>query len=236
MVEPVRQLPLDLQFAPAMGRADFMVGECNCAAVHLVEGWPDDWRPYPALILFGQKGCGKSHLAAVWQHRSDAATLSPRDFIQSDPEKLIADRKHLVIDGLEFLVGEREQEEKLFHLYNAFLQDGLSFMALSAVSPERLEFVILDLASRLRASPRAEIKLPDEDLLAKVLAKRFYDQNLKIDQGGLDYLLPRMERSWDGLDRLVETVRLYATATRKGELTKPLLRAAMMEMESAIRP
>lgn len=224
-----RQLPLDLKFASAMGREDFMVGDCNRAAVGLIEGWPDDWAPYPFLTIYGPKGCGKTHLAAVWQNKSGATGMGLKDFTSANVEDLIATKKNLVLDHLEFLIGDREQEEKLFHLYNAFKQQGNFILGLSTSSPEKLSFEINDLASRLRAAGSAEIRPLDDELLARVLAKRFADQNLTIDQDGLDYILNRMERSWGGLDTLVEKIRLTATALKKGDLTKPVLRAALMD-------
>ncbi len=231
MTNPLRQLPLDLKFSPAMGRDDFMVGACNQYAVHMVEHWPEEWKPYPALTIYGPKGSGKSHLAAVWQHFSKARAMTLEDFLACDIEDLIGRGESLVLDGFEFLIGDRTQEEKLFHLYNAFQQSGNYFLALSTVSPEKMVFEIRDLESRLRAAQSAEIKPPDDDLLIKVMAKRFFDQNLKIDQDSLEYILWRMERSWSGLDHLVNKICLTATALKKGELTKPLLRAAMIDME-----
>ncbi|MDD3021211.1 MAG: DnaA/Hda family protein [Alphaproteobacteria bacterium] len=231
MTTPLRQLPLDLKFAPAMGRDDFMVGACNQYAVHMVEHWPAEWSPYPALTIYGPKGSGKSHLAAVWQNLSKGRILTLEEFIACDIENLIESKENLVLEGVEFLIGDRVQEEKLFHLYNAFQQNGIYFLALSTISPEKMVFEIRDLESRLRAAQSAEIKPPDDDLLTKVMAKRFFDQNLKIDQESLDYILWRMERSWSGLDHLVEKICLTATALQKGELTKPLLRAAMIDME-----
>ncbi|HNS44859.1 MAG TPA: DnaA/Hda family protein [Alphaproteobacteria bacterium] len=231
VLSPSRQLPLDLKFAPAMGREDFMVGDCNRAAVGLVENWPKDWKPYPFLTLYGPKGCGKTHLAAVWQHKSGAEILSLKDFGTADVESLIAAKKNIVLDHLEFLIGDKEQEEKLFHLHNAFRQQDNYILGLSTTAPEKLVFEIKDMESRLRAAGSAEIRPPDDELLTRVLAKRFADQNLTIDQDGLDYILNRMERSWDGLDALVEKIRLTATALKKGDLTKPVLRAAMLEEE-----
>ncbi|MCB1550861.1 MAG: DNA replication protein [Alphaproteobacteria bacterium] len=228
-VDMISQLPLDLKFAPAMGRHDFMVGECNHYAAHLIETWPKEWTPYPAMTLYGPKGCGKSHLAAVWQNISQARGLNLEEFSTCDVEELINAKENLVIDHLEFLIGDRTQEEKLFHLYNAFQQQGLYFLGLSSTSPEKLKFEIRDLESRLRSAQSAEIKPPDDELLIKVMAKRFFDQSFKIDQDSLEYILLRMERSWDGLDRLVEKVSSTATALKKGELTKPLLRTVMTE-------
>lgn len=230
MTQTVRQLPLDLQFTPAMGREDFMVGECNRYAVHAIENWPEEWKPYPLLTIYGPKGSGKTHLAAVWQGKSGAEYLGLSDFQSRRTEDLIDTENHLVIDHLELLIGERQWEEKLFHLYNHFQQTGRSILALSRISPEQLAFEIKDLASRMRASGSAEIRPPDDALLTQVLIKRFADQNLKIEQEALDYILPRMERSWDGLDQLVEKIRLTATALKKGDLTKPLIRQAMTEL------
>jgi len=229
---PLRQLPLDLKFASAMGREDFMVGNCNHLAVSMIEGWPKDWAPYPTLTLYGPKGCGKSHLAAVWQNKSRARVLDPKSFMKEQVENLIERKENLIMDGLEFLIGDKAQEEKLFHLYNGFLQQENFFLGLSTTSPEKLKFEIRDLESRLRASGSAEIRPPDDELLMRVLLKRLSDQNLTVDQDGLDYILCRMERSWDGLDRLVEKIRLTATALKRGDLTKPLLRTAMMDPPS----
>lgn len=225
----IRQLPLDLKFAPALGRDDFMVGACNMLAVRLVEGWPDAWSGLPAAVIFGPAGSGKSHLAAVWQKRSDAYILSGADFCHASADSIINSAQNFVLDGLDDLIGDPAQEEKLFHIYNAFRQGGLYFLVLSVVSPESMPFHLKDLESRLRGAGRAEISMPDDELLVQVMAKRFADQNLKIDQAGLDYLLARMDRSWGGLDSLVEKVRLAATAARRGDLTKPLLRTAMGE-------
>ncbi|MCB1558033.1 MAG: DNA replication protein [Alphaproteobacteria bacterium] len=230
MMTSLKQLPLDLVFAPAMGREDFMVGACNQYAVYMIENWPEEWKHYPALTLYGPKGCGKSHLAAVWQHRSGAVSLGLEEFASRSLESLLEEDTNYVIDRMEFLIGDREQEEKLFHLYNAFGQSGNFFLGLSSVSPEKLPFEIKDLASRIRAAQSAEIKPPDDELLIKVLAKRFSDQSFKIDQSALDYIVLRMDRSWDGMSSLIEKIIRTATAMKKGELTKPLIKIAMTDV------
>ncbi len=231
MSSALQQLPLDLMFAPAMGRQDFMVGECNQYAVQMIEAWQTEWAPYPTLTLYGPKGSGKTHLAAVWQKLSNADYLSLEQFSECRVESLIETNKNYVIDRLEFLIGDRDQEEKLFHLYNAFSQSGKFFLGLSTISPEKLSFEIKDLASRLRAAQSVEIKPPDDDLLVKVMAKRFSDQNFRIEQQALDYAVLRMERSWAGLDGLVEKIIRTATAMKKGDLTKPLIKIAMTDTQ-----
>jgi chromosomal replication initiation ATPase DnaA len=63
-------------FSPAFGRADFLVSNCNAAALARVESWPDG--PSRALVLYGPGGSGKSHLAHLWRERT-GAMLIPGD-------------------------------------------------------------------------------------------------------------------------------------------------------------
>jgi len=226
-----QQLPLDLKSVPALGREDFFVTGCNAFAVHWVEEWPQGWSPFPALVLYGAKGCGKTHLAEVWRKKADADMLSIDEFIKTGEDRILDGTRNLVIDRIDLLIGERKQEEKLFHLYNQCQQTGRYFLALSRISPENLEFEIKDLASRLRAAPNAEIATPDDELLLKVLAKRFHDQGYMVAESALTFAVTRMERSWEALDHLVEEAIILATAQKK-QITMPLLRGIMVEDSS----
>lgn len=222
-MKKAQQLPLDLKSIPALGREDFFVSSCNEFAVHWIEKWPTGWLPFPALILYGQRGSGKTHLAEVWRKLANADFLSADDFIKLSQDDLLSRRQNLVIDRIDMLMGDRTQEEKLFHLYNHCQQSGIFFLGLSRISPENLNFEIKDLASRLRAAPNAEIAAPDDDLLLKVLAKRFHDQGYNVAEPALTFTVSRMERSWEALDHLVNDAIKLATAQKK-QITLPLLR------------
>ena len=75
------QLTLDLPHRAALGAEDFLVSECNRAAVRLIDEWPQ-W-PDRVQLLTGPQASGKTHLARVWQALSDARAL--------DAEKLRMD-------------------------------------------------------------------------------------------------------------------------------------------------
>lgn len=226
------QLPLDLEFLPALGRDDFMVGACNQDAVHLLESWPNGWAPYPAAIIYGPHGCGKSHLAHMWQISAPARPITAAEFAAMRIEEILEIKQNVMIDQLELLVGEKDCEEKLFHLYNFYLTQPFFILALSHCSPMQLEFEIQDLQSRLRSVRAAEIEPPDDELLAQVIVKRLSDQNLKIDSATIGYILMRMERSWESLNRMMDAIRLYATARQRGEVTKLLVRDVLLSAVS----
>src|ERR1700733_11961573 len=105
------QLPLDLGFRPALGRADFLIAPCNEAAVAWIDRWPE-W-PAPALALWGPAGSGKTHLLEGGRARPQAAAIVPRDLTSASLPSLLGASRVVAIDD-----AETTDEEALLHLYN----------------------------------------------------------------------------------------------------------------------
>ena len=143
MTTAVQQIPLDLSARPAMGREDFLASPANAAALGWIDRWPD-W-PAPALILSGAAGCGKTHLAAVWQERAQAALITPERLTQDSAETLAAAAEHLMIDGLDLWIGDPAAETTLFHLYNIIKEDQRSLLLTMRSTPSALDFAVKDL-------------------------------------------------------------------------------------------
>lgn len=224
------QLPLDLQFRPAYGRADFLVTGSNKDAVAMIDAWPSSWGGFPALTIFGPAGSGKSHLAAVWANKTDALNLSPTEFTSLETEDIISRGRHVALERLDLLTGDEQLEQKLFHLYNAMNAGKYSLLLTSHIAPAKLDFSLRDLASRLRASSAVEIRQPDDDLFCYVLAKQLHDQGFIVPEKVAKYAVERMERAWPVMDKLVEVLAKRATAEKKG-ITLPLVRDALLQME-----
>ncbi len=87
------QLALDLQFRPALGRGDFVVSDSNRDAIAWLDRWPD-W-PSTVLAIHGPAGCGKTHLAHVWQTRSRAVFVAQIDAADLTPNAAV------ILDGLD---------------------------------------------------------------------------------------------------------------------------------------
>ena len=83
-----------------------------------------------------------------------------------------------------------------------------------------------DLDSRLRALPHVEIGPPDDDLLAMVMAKQFSDRQIKVSPEVLDYLVGRMERSFEAARHMVETLDQAALSQGRA-VTVPLARQVL---------
>lgn len=204
MAEPATQLPLDLGHRTAMGRDDFLIAPSNQDAVAWIDLWPE-W-PAPCLILYGPVASGKSHLCAVWRERADALAIKAADLNETTVRDIAAHGSCIVVDDADSLIGNVAGEKGLFHLYNIFKEDGRSILLTLCDPPVRRSFAIPDLASRLRAAPAVAIREPDDQLLAAVLVKLFNDRQLRVGADVINYIVPRIERSFEAVSDLVEAI------------------------------
>ncbi len=201
------QLTLDFPHRPALGVDDFFVSASNQAAVELIDQWPS-W-PSLAVYLEGAEASGKSHLAHVWQTASRAVILSA-DCLSEAQLALIEMGQPLVVEDIDKgLMDERV----LFHLINLAKEKDFHLLMTGAKAPGQIDIKLPDLRSRIRALPVVKINAPDDALLRTLLIKQFQDRQLEIVPELIEYILPRMERSFSGALRLVERLDQLALSS-----------------------
>ena len=208
-----RQIPFDLGHRTAMGRDDFLIAPNNQDAVAWIDLWPD-W-PAPTLILYGPVASGKSHLAAVWGEKSNAACVHPAALNDESIRHIASAAKHVILEDADKLIGNVEAEKGLFHLYNLFKEERRSILLTLVEPPVRRAFTLPDLASRLRAAPAVAIREPDDVLLSSILVKMFNDRQLRVGQDVINYIVSHMERSFEEARRIVEKADNRALVEKK---------------------
>lgn len=226
MGEAVRQIPLDLGHRTAYGRDDFLVTPSNQDAVNWIDRW-GEW-PAPALILYGPPACGKTHLAAVWAELSGAVRIDPSCLEHVEADEIAAKGKHLVIDPIDLWFGERKAETTLFHLYNMMKEQNRTVLFTMRMAPQNADFILADLASRLRAAPAAAIQAPDDVLLEAMMVKLFSDRQLQVGADVIHYIIPRIERSFVAVKELVEAVDHLALVEKRA-VSVPLIRRVLLD-------
>lgn len=227
--KPPSQIPFDLPVRSAMGRADFLIGKSNEAAVGWIDKWPD-W-PAPMLILHGPAASGKTHLCAVWSARSNAAFVKPERLLAEPADALLESGPALILDGLDPWIGDREAETGLFHLYNLLREERRVMMIAMRTPPSSLDFAIPDLASRFRAAPVVTIQPPDDALLGALLVKQFADRQLKVGEDVIAYIQPRMERSFAAAQQIVALADRMALA-EKSRISVPFMRRVLSALQT----
>ena len=201
------QLTLDLPHRAALGAEDFLVSDCNLAAVRLIDAWPN-WQDHVQLLI-GPPASGKTHLARVWQALSGAEGLEPEHLAMDFVDSMSAGTP-LVVEDADRLAYD---EKTLFHLLNLAREKRLFVLLTARTVPSRWPFSLPDLLSRLNAVPAVEIGPPDEALIRTVMLKHFADRQLDIDPKVLTYLALHVDRSLAAAEAAVAAVDRAALAT-----------------------
>lgn len=199
------QLPLDLGFRPALGRADFLITPCNAAAIAWLDRWPQ-W-PGTALALWGPPGSGKTHLVEVWRARSGGLRIDPRRLASMSVPRLLGAARAVAIDDAEIA-----DEQALLHLYNTLTECRGHLLLAARAAPARWPLRLPDLRSRLSASAAVALEAPDDALIGALLVKLFADRQLRIGEDVIGYLLPRIERSFAAAQEIVAALDEAALA------------------------
>ncbi|WP_347310355.1 chromosomal replication initiator DnaA [Defluviimonas sp. SAOS-178_SWC] len=216
-----RQLTFDLPVRPALGREDFFVSPSNAEAVAMIDA-PTLW-PGRKLLLIGPEGAGKSHLAEVFAQERRAMIVAGGDlFYLFDIEKL---PDAVVVEDAEKVAGRHE--ETLFHLHNRMAETGGLLLLTAGGAPGEWGLRLPDLLSRMQGTAVAKLNPPDDALLGAVLVKLFADRQISVAPTLIDWLLPRMDRSFAAARRLV--AELDARALAKGGAVTRALAAEVLD-------
>ncbi len=223
-----RQFVFEFPHRSALGESDYLVSESNSEAIGWIDKWPD-W-PAPALAVYGPTGAGKTHLGHVWRARSGAVLVEAADVSSASPPQILDGAVNCIVDNAD----ESVDAETLLHLYNHIGELGGKLLILSRVAPARWTLPLADLSSRLNAALAVEIKRPDDNLLRALLGKLFQDRQLKVSGDVLDYLLPRMERSFDTACAIVEASDRLGLSEGRG-ITVPLARDVLGQLHANLQ-
>jgi chromosomal replication initiation ATPase DnaA len=207
-----------LPHAESFARDDFLAGPGNGAALALIDAWPD-W-PNPIVMLVGEAGSGKSHLASIWAGRSGARAVAARSLsIAHVPDALATGA--LVVEDIDPTTID---QPALFHLLNLAREQLADVLLTARTMPASWTLEVKDLASRLRAVPVVQLEAPDDQLLRALIVKFCADRQMVVDESVVSYLLTQIERSFSAARRAVEA--LDAEALRRG---RPITRALAAE-------
>ena len=64
--------------------------------------------------------------------------------------------------------------------------------------------------SRVNSSLTIGIKLPSDDLISVILAKNFSDKQIKVEKNHIDYIIKRIDRSYEKISQFILTLDKYS--------------------------
>jgi len=223
-----QQIPFEFDVANYMRREDFMVSQCNECAFKMLDAWPN-WLS-PGLVIYGPKGCGKSHLAHLWADKIRQMAEKPIkvSLIEAgrinlrNVTSIAKENQSIVVENLT----PKANNEALFHLFNMYNESGRYMLWTAESTPCRMNFALKDLQSRLNMLPSVEISEPDDFMLQMLVVKLFNDRQIMITEDILNYIVNNAQRSFAYIMALVEEIDVVSLAL-KSNVNYKVVRQAM---------
>ena len=185
----LNQLLLDFDHNIEFNEHDYYVSRSNYLAFNLIQNWPKWERKI--LNISGDTFSGKTHLAKIFQYKSNALYFGHSD-INEDVFKKIKLNQSIVIDDFEKI----KNENLLYSLFNLIYQDNKYLLILSNRTISKINYNLDDLNSRAKNCIFAQIENPDDDLIFAIIVKSFSDRQIKLEKKLLEFIIKRIERSY----------------------------------------
>ncbi|KPL66976.1 ATPase [Erythrobacter sp. SG61-1L] len=166
---------------------------------------PQNW-PFRTAILAGAPRSGKS-LIARW-------------FAEQGVGEAVDD-------------ADRMDETELFHRWNRAQESGTPLLL--TTGNEGWDIALPDLRSRMGAALNLELGEPDDDMAAALILAHAQLRGLVLGEGATTYLVPRAERSFAGIEKLVAAIDRISLE-RKQPATLSIWRDALEAVVGAEQP
>lgn len=207
-----QQLTFSLPYRTTYTRESFLLSQCNEEAVRWIDKYPH-WNTH-AVLVYGDKGCGKSLLAHIFSNTIYHAASLPEI-----PENL---EDKIVIENLE----ELKDETLLFHWYNHTKNHKKGLLITSSCLPN---FKLKDLSSRFSTIPKIHISPPDEILLFGVLYKSFSEKHIHIDIKVLEYIVTHIPRTFEAVQKIIKEADEFSLAYQR-PVTIPMIKKMITDL------
>ena len=185
----LNQLLLNFNHKQNFNYDDFYVSKSNFYAFEILEKWPK-WEKN-ILNLYGEKFCGKSHLANIFCKKNSSKKIEEKQ-LNDDIIKELKLFEIIVLDNFINITEERI----LYALFNLIDNDNKYLLINSLVPINEMDFKLIDLKSRSKNCLFAKIDSPDDDLMFAIILKSFSDRQITIDKKLIDFIIKRIDRSY----------------------------------------
>lgn len=213
-----RQLPLPFGTTARAGLPPFLPSPTNEEARRMVQAWQAEvlgeggMAGSHGLLVCGAEGTGKTLLMShVGEQSGSKVYRGPQ---LCDPSQTLPDDPILLLDDVH-----QCDASGLMRVINACLERGRPYLMAGRGKPQDWagagESRLVDLASRLSASPDASLHKPDEELLAAVIRQRLAARQVRIDLEVAAFAAAKLRRSLHSAARFAEAVDSEALARQK---------------------
>ena len=169
---------------------DFYVSNSNKHIFTLLNQWPKWEKNF--LNINGEKFSGKTHLINIFIKkfkgiRFEASLLNDKDL------KTIKVYENIIVENLD----EKINEKLFYSLLNIIDLDNKFIIVTSKKPIVDINYSLTDLKSRTKNFLLQKIEKPDDELMFALILKNLSDRQISIDKKLIDFIIKRIERSYD---------------------------------------
>ncbi len=174
----------------------------------------------PAIAISGPSGSGKTHLCSIItaEYRGEISQVGEDGGLDVVPGGSPGGGP-FALDELERLT----RPQLLLAALERARLIGVRIILAGRGAPREWAGGLRDLATRLEALPRISLGEPDENLIRAVIAKLFADRQLRVEPQIIDYVAPRIARTFASAAAFVTSADALAMA-RQSPITLSLVR------------
>ena len=186
----LNQLIIKFDYEQNFKDDDFYVSNSNKHIFNLLSQWPKWEKNF--LNINGEKFSGKTHLINIFIKkfkgiRFESGSLNDKDL------KTIKVYENIIIENLD----EKIDEKLFYSLLNIIDLDNKFIIVTSKKPIVNINFSLADLRSRTKNFLLHKIEKPDDDLMFALILKNFSDRQISVDKKLIDFIIKRIERSYD---------------------------------------
>ena len=197
------QLILKFPSLQAFKKEDFYVSPSNQKAYDFINSWP---RWIKRIVnIFGPSGSGKSHLSSILKSKTSCLQIESQNLNEEVLFKFKT-KESIIVENFD----KNLSEKLLFSLWNIVLQDNKYLLITSKNPINSYNYKLEDLKSRVNSSLIIGIDLPSDDLISVILSKNFSDKQIKVEKKHIDYIIKRIDRSYEKISQFIQTLDKYS--------------------------
>ncbi len=205
------QIILNFAFNKDINWTDFETSSQNKVAIDWLVKWPK-WLNN-GLVIYGDSGCGKSHLGNLWANSVNAKRITPNTDI-NELIKANDSPPHFLLDGIKNI---ENREVDTLHLINHIKEVSGTILILDINPTKNWNLALKDLTSRLLAMNCVELLNPDDELLTTVLINQLRLRGLVLERQDkvCKYIIERSQRTFHDILKFIENLDNLSLKTKK---------------------
>ena len=195
----LNQLIIKFDYEQNFKDDDFYVSNSNKQIFSLLNRWPKWEKNF--LNISGEKYSGKTHLINIFIKKFKGIKLNAKSLTDNDFNKIKL-YENIILENLD----EKVNEKLIYSLFN-FIDIDNKFIIVTSHKPiTDINFSLIDLKSRTKNFIIQKIEKPDDDLMFALILKNLSDRQISIDKKLIDFIIKRIDRSYDKIFNFIYKV------------------------------